>query len=68
MKFDFSKIPSERHAEIAEAINRSDLHTLKTIHDQYKVSGYDYCCDLSGLLAHFSASKQLFQNENPKEQ
>lgn len=62
--FDFSRVPISEYPAVVEAINRSDTKALKRIHDQYGVSDYDYCCNLSGLLAHFSASKSMFEIKN----
>lgn len=51
---DFQKIPKELHARIIQLVNENKLPELLLIHDQYKLTQYDYgCCTLEGLLNWF---------------
>lgn len=47
--WDFTKLPEDQHGRIIELYNAGRWNELAALHDKYKLSPYDYCCDLSGL-------------------
>lgn len=48
-EWDFTKLPESEHARVIDLYNRGRWGELANIHDQYNISPYSYCCDLSGL-------------------
>lgn len=48
-EWDFSKLPESEHARIIELYNSGGWRELANIHDQYGLSSYSYCCELSGM-------------------
>ena len=61
--FDFSKIPVSEYPAILNATNNGDGERLKVIHDTYKVSQFEYCCDLTTLVLHFRANIEQFKTK-----
>lgn len=47
--WDFTKLPEDQHGRVIELYNAGRWSELAALHDKYKLSPYDYCCDLSGL-------------------
>ena len=47
--WDFTKLPADQHGRVIELYNSGRWNELAALHDKYKLSPYDYCCDLSGL-------------------
>lgn len=52
-RWDFSKLPESEHARVIDLFNRERWRELANIHDQYRLSNYSYCCDLSGIKTWF---------------
>lgn len=48
-EWDFDKLPESEHKRVIELIEREAWRELITIHDQYNLSPYTYCCDIEGL-------------------
>jgi len=61
--FDFSKIPISKYQDVLNATNNGDGERLKVIHDTYKVSPFEYCCDLTHLVLHFRANIEQFKTK-----
>lgn len=54
--FRWGLIPESETEKIKKMILVGDLVGLLEVHDQYKVSSYDYgCCGLEGLLNRFKS-------------
>lgn len=47
--WDFAKLPEHEHARVIELFKAGRWGDLAHIHDQYGLSNYSYCCDVSGL-------------------
>lgn len=53
--YDFSRLPKKKHKEAIEAVKERNIVRLKKLHDQYKLSTFDYkCCGLDGLITWFT--------------
>lgn len=51
---DYSKIPKRLHKKIIEAVNEKDYQLLLIIHNEYKLTNFNYnCCELDGMLKHY---------------
>ena len=61
--FDFSRIPVSKYPDVINATNNGDGERLKQIHDDFKVSPYEYCCDLTPLVLHFRANIETFKTK-----
>lgn len=51
--WDFSRLPGSEHSAVIAAFDAGNIRALVDIHDKYKLSPYNYCCDQTGLLAWF---------------
>lgn len=51
--WDFTKLPETEHGKVVDALERRDERTLLILHDQYRLSEYSYCCNLTGVVNHF---------------
>lgn len=47
--WDFTKLPNDQHGRVVELYNAKNWRELAALHDKYKLSPYDYCCELEGL-------------------
>lgn len=47
--WDFAKLPEEKREEFLQAYNSGDIDRVVAMHDEYRLSEYSYCCDLSGI-------------------
>ena len=52
-QWDFSKLPASEHRRVIDLYNAGQWRELANIHDDYHLSNYSYCCDLSGLKLWF---------------
>lgn len=56
--WDFSKLPKTEFDNVIFAVQCNDVKTLVQIHNQYNLSPYNYCCELSGLVRWFNHAIQ----------
>ena len=52
--WSFDKLPETEHKEVIRLLNNNDEAGLTAIHNQYKLSPHDYCCDLLPVVRHFA--------------
>lgn len=50
----YEKIPIELHAIIIESVEKKDYRKLLMIHNEYKLTNFNYtCCGIDGLVEHY---------------
>ena len=52
--WSFDKLPETEHKEVIRLLNKNDEAGLAAIHNQYRLSPHDYCCDLLPVVRHFA--------------
>ena len=52
--WDISKLPESEHKNVIRLLNKNDQEGLTAIHNQYRLSPHDYCCDLLPVVRHFA--------------
>lgn len=52
--FNWGRLPVELHADVIVMVDKEQRKELLKVHNQYKLSTYDYgCCELTSLLNRF---------------
>jgi len=60
-EWDFSKLPPQEHARVAQLVRAGQWKELVEIHDRYRLSPYSYCCEIEGLKAWYRHGVQSGQ-------
>lgn len=56
--WDFTKLPITEHSLVIDLLNEQKDAALAEIHNRYRLSEHDYCCDLQPVRRHFEYAVQ----------
>lgn len=63
--WDFTKFPEDRHEEAAEALASYDFEKLRSLHNEYELSDFDYnyCCFGTAMQTWWNHWRENFYHE-----